>query len=74
MEEWLSIKARGDGHGHITADCEAMDEAGIGNTLQFTLKFDQTDIPEVLQGLDAILQKFPVIGADENRNSTMEGK
>ena len=66
MESWLNIKVNGDDLGHFTADCEAMDEAGIGNTLQFSLKFDQTDIPEILARLDEILGKFPVVGAQED--------
>ncbi|MDN5942717.1 MAG: hypothetical protein L0H94_12605 [Nitrospira sp.] len=65
MEDWLSIKVKGDGLGHMTADCKAMDEAGTGNTLCFELRFDQSDMPEILSGLAEIVDKFPVIGVEE---------
>lgn len=63
MEEWLSIDIAGDGKGHFHADCVAIDMPGTGNRLSFGIDFDQTDLPEILKGLDAITQTFPVIGA-----------
>lgn len=63
MEQWLRIHVEGDGLGHFTAKCEARDQPGIGNTLQFELRFDQTDLPPMLASLDAVLTAFPVIGA-----------
>lgn len=60
MEEWLTIEAKGDGLGHFTAKCQAT--AGPDRvSLPFELNFDQTDIPEMLRSLDAILEKFPVL-------------
>jgi hypothetical protein len=63
MEEWLSIDIAGDGEGHFHADCVAVDTPGTGNRLTFGLDFDQTDLPEILRGLDAITEAFPVLGA-----------
>jgi hypothetical protein len=62
MEEQLSIGIQGDSLGHFTAECEARDQAGIGNRLSFTLNFDQTELPEILKGLEEALKEFPVIG------------
>jgi len=63
MEEWLSIEVEGDGKGHFHADCVAVDLPGTGNRLAFGIDFDQTDLPEILGGLDAMIEAFPVIGA-----------
>ena len=62
MEEQLRIHVNGDELGHYTAECSAVDRAGIGNRLSFELQFDQTDIPSILAGLDSIIESFPVIG------------
>ncbi|MEP1080088.1 hypothetical protein NDI52_32500 [Leptolyngbya sp. PL-A3] len=62
MERQLSINIAGDSLGHFTAKCEAVDQAGIGNRLSFSLSFDQTEIPAMLKGLDAIVREYPVIG------------
>jgi len=63
MEEWLSIDIAGDGKGHFHADCVAIDMPGTGNRLTFGIDFDQTDLPEILGGLNAITKAFPVVGA-----------
>jgi hypothetical protein len=65
MEEQLSISIAGDSLGHFTAECEAVDQAGIGNRLIFSLEFDQTEIPEMLKGLDDIVREYPVTGKPE---------
>ena len=64
MEKWLSITVVGDGLGHFEAQCKLSDNApaGGGNTLYFTLNFDQTFIPGILDGLNRIVMAFPVIG------------
>jgi hypothetical protein len=58
----LGIEVKGDVMGHFTAECEAIDQAGIGNRLSFTLSFDQTDIPAILRGLGSVVEEFPVLG------------
>jgi hypothetical protein len=65
MEEQLSIRIVGDGLGHFTAECEALDQTGIGNRLRFSLEFDQTDIPSILKGLDGVVEKYPIKGKRE---------
>lgn len=62
-EGWLSIDIEGDGKGHFHADCVAVDLPGTGNRLTFVVDFDQTDLPEILQGLDAVTRAFPVVGS-----------
>ena len=66
MEHWLSISVKGDGKGHFNVDCQARDDAGMGNTLKFSLYFDQTQIPRILDGLNQTIERFPLIG---NRNA-----
>jgi hypothetical protein len=63
MEEQLRIHVNGDRLGHYTAECSAIDRAGIGKRLSFELEFDQTDIPSILAGLDSIIESFPVVGS-----------
>jgi hypothetical protein len=58
----LAIEIKGDGKGHFHAACVAVDQAGIGNRLTFGLDFDQTELPEILGGVDAICAAFPVVG------------
>lgn len=62
MEGQLGINIAGNSLGHFTAECEAVDQAGVGNRLSFSLSFDQTEIPAILKGLDAIVREYPVIG------------
>lgn len=62
LEGQLSIRIVGDGLGHFTAACVALDEPGVGNRLTFTLTFDQTYLPALLRGLDVVIATFPVTG------------
>ncbi len=61
-EGWLAVNIQGDGKGHFHAACAAVDQPGIGNRLTFGLDFDQTELPEIQRGLDAICAAFPVLG------------
>lgn len=62
LEGQVNITIKGDGIGHFEAACVVMDKPGTGNTLEFELNFDQTSIPEILQQLDNISTKYPVLG------------
>jgi hypothetical protein len=62
MEGWLKIGIVGDGRGHLTATCELRDDPTFGNQLHYTLDFDQTLLPKVIESLDNIIDAFPVIG------------
>jgi hypothetical protein len=59
------MKIQGDGLGHFEAECHAMDQAGVGNRLEFRLSFDQTDIPGILKGLDRVNEAFPARGSPD---------
>ena len=62
MEEWLSIIATGDGHGHVELSCEVRDQPGIGNTLAFRLALDQTYLRPLVTQLTHATLAFHVIG------------
>ena len=64
LEGQIEIKIEGDGLGHLTIDCEAMDEAGIGNRLNIAMSCDQTQIPDYLRQLDKIIKEFPIRGTE----------
>ena len=67
LEDQLSIDIEGDSTGHFSATCVAEDKAGMGNRLRFLLYFDQTEIPEALNGLNEVVREFPVIGSPNGR-------
>jgi ribosome-associated toxin RatA of RatAB toxin-antitoxin module len=62
LEDQIEMKIIGDGIGHLRAECEVMDNAGVGNKLEFDIDFDQTHIPKLLNQLEKITTKFPVLG------------
>jgi hypothetical protein len=62
IESWLAIRVKGDGLGHFVVDVEARDDAGTGNRLNFSLSFDQTRIPEIIDRLHRITERFPSVG------------
>jgi hypothetical protein len=66
MEGQIEISCVGDGLGHFTVDCKAMDEAGTGNELNLTMTFDQTSIPDIIRQLDSITKMFPIQGTELN--------
>jgi hypothetical protein len=59
----LAIQFKGDGLGNFTAECDALDEGS--SRLIFSLSFDQTEIPAILKGLDAVLKEYPLTGKDD---------
>ncbi len=62
LERQVEIKIIGDGIGHLIAECEVMDYAGMGSKLKFKINFDQTHIPDILNQLEKITYRFPKIG------------
>ena len=54
-ERMLQIEITGDGRGHMTAACHVTDDPAFGARLQFTIAFDQTEMPAILRGLDSVL-------------------
>ena len=61
LEGQLSIKIEGDGHGHLTMTCVALDAPGIGNSLKFALNLDQTYLPAIVRELSQLMLAYPVI-------------
>jgi hypothetical protein len=57
----LDIEIKGDRRGNFEAICVARDTSN-GNRLEFKLRFDQTEIPPMLAGLDSIIAGYPVLG------------
>ena len=62
METWLSIRLTADRLGHMEVRGFLRDTPGTGNRLDFAFTLDQTDLPTVLEGLDAACRQYPVIG------------
>ena len=64
LEGQIHIKIEGDGFGHFTVDCYAMDQPGVGNKLSVEMAFDQTQIPGFVRQLDKIVKEFPIQGTE----------
>ena len=65
MEDWFSIQVTGDGRGHMEYHCVLRDQPGIGNTLEFVLRTDQTFTRTTVSQLADVVREFPVIGRNE---------
>ncbi len=62
LEGYLFMKMKGNGLGNINADISCTDNPGIyGTTLDFELDFDQTFIKPIIQKLNNITSKYPVV-------------
>jgi hypothetical protein len=61
MEGQLGMHVTGDRRGNFEARSAARDRSD-GNLLDFTLGFDQTQIPRMIHELDAILAAYPLRG------------
>jgi hypothetical protein len=60
LEKQLHLKLKGDGKGHVALNGELLDQAGIGNRLNFSFQFDQVALGESIREIKAITAKFPV--------------
>ena len=60
MEEQLFIDLTGNGCGGILLKAIALDAPGNGNRLQFELTLDQTCLLSALEGLNEVIDRFPV--------------
>jgi hypothetical protein len=63
MEEQLCLRLTGDGKGQIELVGEVEDQAGIGNRLHFSLRFDQSQLGVSIRELEAVTSKFPIRAA-----------
>lgn len=68
LEQQLILKIKGDGIGHFEVDCEATPEPHLGQSLTFTMTFDQTIIKDLVRQLDVITKKFPINGDFKIKN------
>jgi hypothetical protein len=59
MEEQLSLRLAGDGKGHVELRGEVADQPGVGNRLQFTLQFDQSQLGASIGELEQVTLLFP---------------
>jgi len=56
------MKIKGNGLGNINAEISCSDDPGINAaTLNFELNFDQTYIKPIVQKLNNITNKYPVV-------------
>ena len=60
LEDQLSLELTGNGQGGILLKGVAIDAPGPGSRLEFDLALDQSHLPAALEGLDEILDKYPV--------------
>jgi hypothetical protein len=64
----LVLNIKGDGLGHFELSCEATPESHLGETLSFSINFDQTQIKEYVRQLDKITKQFPIDGEFKIKN------
>jgi hypothetical protein len=60
LEKQLHLELKGDEKGHVALNGELLDQAGIGNQLNFSFQFDQVALGESIRGIKAVTAKFPV--------------
>jgi hypothetical protein len=69
LEDYIGIKIKGDGLGHFTADCVAIDNPGIyGHKLEFSIDFDQTEISDLTKMIDLIIETYPIKEIEQMKN------
>jgi hypothetical protein len=73
LEDWVTLTCRGDGKGHVDVRGTVVDRPGVGNTLEFRLALDQTQLPPIIDQLRAVEHTFPVLG-QPGPSSTGRGK
>lgn len=59
LEQQLELKFLGNLLGHIKVEGQAVDQAGVGNRLQFSLDIDQSYLPDLINELLAVERRFP---------------
>jgi hypothetical protein len=62
LEGWLCLDLSGDGRGHLEAKAQLCDQPVSGNSLEFRLYLDQTNLPALIRQLDEVCRAYPVIG------------
>jgi len=62
LEGWLKIEIDGDGMGHFDVRYLAVSRHSPRTALESSLRFDQTELPGVIDQLGSIITAFPVVG------------
>lgn len=62
MEPWIELNFIGNKMGKIDIQGKACDEIGTGNMIVFSLKIDQTYLPEIIDCLKGVNEKYPIKG------------
>ncbi|WP_243287473.1 hypothetical protein [Geothrix terrae] len=59
MEGQIEFSMTGNGRGGVEVSGRVLDQAGIGNKLEFAFQVDQTYLPLAIHDLNEILNEFP---------------
>jgi hypothetical protein len=62
LEQQIELRIRGDGSGRFTAEGFVIDKHCEGNKLNFSIHFDQSNLPQTISNLKELLEKYPVVG------------
>jgi hypothetical protein len=62
LDGWLVLRLIGDGRGHVEVRGQLVDDPVGGNSLEFRLPLDQTDLSPLMAQIRAVLEQFPVVG------------
>ena len=60
-DNFVKIQMKGDGIGHIEAKCAVSDDGGISKNFEFRLQLDQTQVPEIINGLEVFTKRFATL-------------
>lgn len=62
LEEWLAFDVTGNKLGHFFAKGSVIDDHTTGNKLNFRIQFATIELEKLIEDLEALMDKFPVIG------------
>ena len=62
IESQIIIHIKGDGIGHLIAKCFITDYVIDGNELKCEIRFDQTQIPKLIEQIEKITNEYPTTG------------
>jgi hypothetical protein len=60
LEDQLDLKLCGNGKGHVQLIGKILDQAGVGNCLNFKFILDQTELVGSISDLEQVVNTFPV--------------
>lgn len=70
LEGHLKLTIKGDGIGHFQTKVICCDNSNVDSAeLHFNLTFDQTYIKPLVQKLNEITKRFPIIGSYDTKNN-----